>query len=364
MQFTLGGSMVHFFRLSPIVAVTDVILILLASTTQESKAQFCYTPPGGPQGCAAEAPAGGAVGGAVYRPVYRGPSPAEIRREQQQAAAEEAQRRYNAAVQVEKDSESKNLADRQAASAAVESARQDFFRERDKLAVLLRDNPAPTLTLRDDSGSSLALRDDSPPSPATAQPPTISKWGKEPPLPSSIGRVLSSDIPASVDSTAATDYFGRALDFIKDDALNTAKSAVSKSALSGEMFAEAEMGPYGMTTVVMMNVATLPKYVFKQISGVVSGQTSPDETMGMTVHAVNHIFDFGTPVNGAIEMGASETVQSGVAKQAKESLATLAASFLPVQDEVKESIASQSTHIADTALDAYKHIFTPSAEEQ
>jgi hypothetical protein len=183
-------------------------------------------------------------------------------------------------------------------------------------------------------------------------------------LPSSIGRTLSSDVPTSVDSTVATDYFGRALDFIKDDALKTAKSAVSKSALSGEMFAEAEMGPYGMTTVVMMNVATLPKYVFKQISGVVSGQTPPDEAQGMTVHAVNHIFDFGTPINSAIEKGTSETIQGKVTGQAKESLATLAASFLPVQDEVKESFAHQATHITDTTLDAYKHIFTPGAEDQ
>jgi hypothetical protein len=347
------------FRGRPNFAVTIVLLVLQAWTTQrlQAQSQFCYTPAGGgPRGCA--------VGDAVSPPVSRGPSLAEIRREQQQQVEEEAERRYNAAVKIEQDSESKNLADRTAAAAAVESARQDFLRERDKLAILLRDNPAPTLTVRDDSGSSPALRDDSPPSPAAAQPPKVSKWGKEPPLPSSIGRTLSSDVPASVDSTAATDYFGRALDFIKDDALKTGKSAVSKSALSGEMFAEAEMGPYGMTTVVMMNVATLPKFVFKQIGGVVSGQTSPDEAMGMTVHAVNHIFDFGTPVNSAIEKGASETLQSGITKQAKQSLATLAASCLPVQDEVRESIAHQATHIADTALDAYKHIFTPGAEDQ
>jgi hypothetical protein len=344
-----------------IFAATALLSISLAWTTPGLQAQFCYTPPGGPQGCAAEAPVGGAAGGVVYRPINRGPSPAEIRREQQQAAAEEAQRRYNAAVKVEQDAESKNLADRQAAAAAVESARQDFFRERDKLAVLLRDAPATALTVRDDGGSALPLRDDSP---AAVAPEKVSKWGKEPPLPSSIGRALSSDVPTSVDSAAAGDYVGRALDFIKDESLHSANSAVRKSALSGEMFAETEMGPYGMTTVVMMNVATLPKYVFKQIDGVVSGQISADEAWGLTVHAVNHIFNFGTPVNSAIENGASETTQGEVTGQAKQSLATLAALSLPVQDEIKESIAHQSTHIADTALEAYKHIFTPSAEDQ
>ena len=348
------------FRGRSIFAATVLLLVLQACTTQglQAQSQFCYTPAGGgPRGCA--------VGGVVSpAPVNRGPSLAEIRREQQQQAEEEAERRYNAAVKIEQDSESKNLADRTAAAAAVESAHQDFLRERYKLAAMLRDDPAPTLTVRDDSGSPLALRDDAPPSPASAQPAKVSKWGKEPPLPSSIGRALSSGVPTSVDSTAANDYFGRALDFIRDETVKTADSAVRKSALSGEMFAEAEMGPYGMTTVVMMNVATLPKFVIKQISGVISGQASPDEGNGMTVQAVNHIFNFGTPVNSAIENGMSETIQGEVTGQAKQSLAALAASFLPVQDEVKQSIASQSTHIADTALNAYKHIFTPGAEDQ
>lgn len=299
-----------------------------------------------------------------FAPVNRGPSLAEIRRMEQEQAAEEARRRYEAAVKVEQDSESKNLADRQAAAAAVESARQDFFHERDKLALLLRDAPAASLTVRDDSGSALPLRDDSTASPAAAAPQKLSKWGKEPPLPTSIGRALSSDVPTSVDASSASDYVARALGFIKDETLKSANSAARKSALSGEMFAETEMGPYGMTTVVMMNVATLPKFVFKQINGVVSGQVSPDEAMGMTVQAVNHIFNFSTPVNSAIENGASQTIQGQVTGQAKQSLATLAASFLPVEDEVKQDIASQSTHIADTALDAYKHIFTPSGEDQ
>lgn len=357
--------MAQFFRHSPVVAPAGLMLILLACTTQELRAQFCYTPPGGPQGCAAEAPPGGpAAGGSIYHPVYRGPSLAEIRREQQQAAAEEAQRRYNAAVKIEQDSEAKNLADRQAAAAAVESAREDFFRERDKLAAMLRDDSSSTLTVRDDGGTSLGLREDTPPLPVAAQPQRASKWGKEPPLPSSIGRALSSDIPTSVDPTATSDYVGRAMGFIRDSALKSADSATRKSALSGEMFAEAEMGPYGMTTVVMMNVATLPKFVFKQIDGVVSGQTTPDEAVSMTVRAVNHVFDFGTPVNSAIENGASATIQGEVAGQAKQSLATLLASSLPVQDELKESIAGQSTHIADTALAAYRHIFTASDDDQ
>jgi hypothetical protein len=356
--------MFRLFRERLFRASAIVLIVLPAWTRHGLQAQFCYTPPGGPQGCAAEAPAGGFSGAPVNRPIYRGPSPAEILREQQQAAAEEAQRRYNAAVKVEQDAESKNLADRQAAAAAVESARQDFFRERDKFAVLLRDAPATTLTVRDDGGSALPLRDDSAASPAGVTAQKVSKWGKEPPLPSSIGRALSSDIPTSVDATSAGDYAARALGFIKDETLKSANSAARKSALSGEMFAETEMGPYGMTTVVMMNVITLPKFVIKQISGVVTGQTPPDEAPDITVQSVNHIYSFGTPVNSAIENGASETIQGAVTGQAKESLAALAASCLPVKDAVKESIAHQSTHIADTALDAYKRIFTPSGEVQ
>jgi hypothetical protein len=299
----------------------------------------------------------GGAGAPGFRPapLNRGPSLAEIRREIEMEAAADAERRYQAAVKVEHDAETKNLTDRKSAAETLERTHEEFLRERDKLATMLRNQPSSSLTARDASGNSLSLREDTP---APVKP---SKWGKEPPLPSPIGRSLSSDIPTSVDPTASADYIGRALDFIREDALKTANSAARKSALSGEMFAEAEMGPYGMTTVVMMNVSTLPKYVFNQISGAVSGQVSPEETGGMTMKSVNHIFNFSTPVNSAIENGVSSTIQGEVTGQAKQSLATLAASFLPVQ-EAKQAIASQATHISDTALDAYKHIFTPGTD--
>lgn len=307
-------------------------------------------------------------GGSFPGPVNRGPSLAEIRRMQEEQAAleaaAEAERRYSAAVKVEQDAEANNLASRADAAATAESARLEFLRERDKLAGALRDGPAITLTLHGDGASSLGLREDTPASAVPSQPVKVSKWGREPPLPSSIGRTLSSNISSSVDPAAASDYIGRALDFIREDTLKTANSAVRKSALSGEMFAEAEMGPYGMATVVMMNVATLPQYVFKQVSSAISGGLPPGdaEGLGMTVRSVNHIFDLGSPVNSAIENGASQTLSGEVTSQAKQSLATLAASFLPVQDEVKQSIASQATHIADTATAAYRHIFTSDPE--
>lgn len=306
----------------------------------------------------------------VNRPIVNnGLTQADIHKIQQEQAAAEAQARYNRAVKVEQDAEAKNNADMKAATEARERAYQEFISERDKLAAMLRDdNASSTMTLHEDSGSTApVLREDSTPVLFT-NPPVKSKWGKEPPLPSSVGKALASNIEPSVDNVAANKYIHLAVDFIGEDFAKIAKKEIRKSALSGEMFAEVEMGPYGVTTVIMLNVVELPNFIFNKISGMVTGSIPETEAPSLVFQSANRIYDFKTPVNDAVRKGVLESVKEKVSDSiegsAKENLATLAAEFLSVKDEAKEGLVNKSTEIEETIMDSYKHIFTSEKAEQ
>jgi hypothetical protein len=104
------------------------------------------------------------------------------------------------------------------------------------------------------------------------------------------------------------------------------------------------MGPYGITTVVMINVAHLPDYVFSNIQAAASGDRTLQQTNGLTVQAVNRIFDFGSPVNKVIKNGVSQTVQDEAIKSGSEGAGAWVSSYLP--GEARESISETAPKLA------------------
>lgn len=323
---------------------------------------------------------GAAIGNAIACALFHGPGCPQRRSTQQvQADMNAANAREAAALEEQRQAEAANNA--AMAAAAAERARlahEQFLAERDQLAVMMRgDMSASTglrgddtaaVELRGDDSSSTGLREDAIPTQPTGAAHAPSIWGKEPPLPTSVGRALASDIAPSVDSNDATDYIGRALDFMRQNIEQTAVNAVNKSALSGELFAETEMGPYGMATAVMVNVIQLPHFVVGKISGAVTGSTPNEDPQSLSVQTANRIFDFNTPVNAAISNGALNTarneVTNSIEASAKQNLASLAAEFLPVDNEIKQSIAGNATKISDTATNAFQYIFTTGKDDQ
>lgn len=324
---------------------------------------------------------GTAIGNAIGCAIFHGPGCPQRRTQQQiqaNMAAENA--REAAALDEQRRAEAANNA--ALAAAAAERARlahEQFLADRDQLTRIMRgDLSTPTGLrgddssiegLRGDDGSSLpALRDDATPDLLSGSFRAPSIWGKEPPLPTSVGNSLSSDMMPSVDGKDATDYFGRAADFLRQNVETTAINTVNKSALSGEMFAETEMGPYGMATVVMVNVAQLPNFVMDKVSGVVTGNTSYEEGESLTVQSANRIFDLNSPVNDAVKSGALETVRDKVTgsieNSAKANLASLAAECLPVKGEEREELVHSSVQVANTATAAFKYIFTTEKDGQ
>lgn len=316
---------------------------------------------------------GTAIGNAIGCALFHGPGcPQRPTKQQVQADIAAANAREAAALEEQREAEAAH--DAAMAAAAAERARQahaQFLAERDQLAAMMRGAP-PTAGLRGDVNTSGTLRGVEPSAnepredvtPAVASgsaPPPI--WGPEPPLPSSVGNALTSNIAPSVDPTHASDYIGRALDFMHQNIEQTAQNALDKSALSGELFAETEMGPYGMATVVMVNVAQLPNWEFGKITGAVTGNLSEADAAGLTTQAANRIFDFQSPVNQAVQNGVLETARdeasASVEASVKKNLASLAAEFLPVRDEVRGEFVQQSLTISGTATAAYKRIFMP-----
>ncbi|MGB7266120.1 MAG: hypothetical protein WBC92_11455, partial [Terracidiphilus sp.] len=313
---------------------------------------------------------GAAIGNAISCALFHGPGCPQ-RRSSQEVHADIAAANAREAAALEQQRLAEAAHDDELAAAAAERARlahAQFLADRDQLATMLRGDLSATTGLRGDDASASGLREDDTPVLAAGTAHGLSIWGKEPPLPTSVGRSLASGISPSVDSKAATDYIGRALDFMRQNIEQTALKEGKKSALSGEMFAETEMGPYGMATVVMVNVAQLPDFVVGKISGVVTGSTSNEDAESLTVQASNRIFDFNTPVNAAVRNGALNTVKDEISgsieDSTKKGLASLAAEFLPVKDEVKQSLAENATKISDTATDAFKHIFTTDGDDQ
>jgi len=323
---------------------------------------------------------GTAIGNAIGCALFHGPGcPQHRSRQQMQTDIAAANAREEAALEEQRQAEAAHNAE--LAAAAAERARiahAQFLADRDQLAAMMRgDMSAPiglrgddSLTggLRGDDASATGLREDATAALSSDAAHVSPIWGNEPPLPSSVGHSLTSDIMPSVDRKDATDYIGRAVDFMRQNVEQTALNAANKSALSGEMFGEAGMGPYGMAAVVMVNVAQLPNFVLGKISGVVTGSTSEQEGLSLTTQSANRIFDFNSPVNDAIKNGALETareeVSGSIEASAKQNLASLAAQFLPVKDEVKQGLVQQSSEIADTATDAFNHIFTTDKDEQ
>ncbi|MGH7247884.1 MAG: hypothetical protein ACREH9_07240, partial [Pseudomonadota bacterium] len=166
-------------------------------------------------------------------------------------------------------------------------------------------------------------------------------------IPAGSGVVVSSlnpDTAAEVPTPTVTDYMNRAGNFLVD----SARQDASKVALSGKTFAEEEMGPYGMTAVVMVNIARLPRWEFSQISAAARGDLSPEDANGLTVQATNRIFDFGAPANDAIRNGAMQAGIGQIEDNATEGVATLATSFLPIEDAAKDSIAETAPKLADS----------------
>lgn len=324
---------------------------------------------------------GTAIGNAIGCAIFHGPGCPQRRNQEQirvNMAAENA--REAAALEEQRRAEAAN--DAALAAAAAERARlahEQFLADRDQLTRIMRGEPsAPTGLrsddssiegLRGDDGSSLpVLREDATPDLLSGSPRASSLWGKEPPLPTSVGNSLPSDMTPSVDGKDATDYFGRAVDFLRQNIETTAINTANKSALSGEMFAETEMGPYGITTVVMVNVAQLPNFVMDKVSGVVTGRTSYEEGQSLTIQSANRIFDLNSPVNDAIKSGpldaAHSVVTDSIEKSAKANLASLAAECLPVKDQEREELVQNSLQVANTATAAFKYLFTTENDKQ
>ncbi|MHB8847412.1 MAG: hypothetical protein ACYC43_03110 [Burkholderiales bacterium] len=161
------------------------------------------------------------------------------------------------------------------------------------------------------------------------------------------GSSLNTGIKAEVPAPTVADYMNRSAGFLTD----RAREEVSRAALSGELLAEGEMGPYGMATAVMINVARLPHFVLSNIQAAARGDLTPQQAYGLTTQAVNRIFDFNSPVNQAVKDGVLQTardqVQSQIEDQAKEGIASLATSYFPVADEVKSSIAETAPKLAN-----------------
>lgn len=177
------------------------------------------------------------------------------------------------------------------------------------------------------------------------------------PAPQTVGLSLLANVPPNVPDATVSDYMTRAGQAIAKIAQDSAR----KSALSGETFAEEELGPYGMTAVIMYNTAQLPSFIFPKILSMVSGDTPPEEASSLVFQSVNRIYTFSAPVNKAIADGvlesAKDQAQDAVADQAKEGVASLVASFLPVRDQAKEAIAKTAPKLADQALESFKTIF-------
>jgi hypothetical protein len=348
-----------------------------ATCTFSNNGGYSASSAGGNQGYNA---LGAAIGNAISCALFRGPGcPQRRNRQQVQADIAAANAREAAALDEQRQAEAAH--NNELAAAAAERARlahAQFLADRDQLATMLRDDlsaatelrgdDTSTGELRADDASAPGLRDDATPALLTGAAHGPSIWGKEPPLPTSVGRSLASDISPSVDSKDATDYIGRALDFMRQNIEQTALKDGKKSALSGEMFAETEMGPYGMATVVMVNVAQLPDFVVGKISGVVTGSTSNEDAQSLTFQSANRIFDFNTPVNDAVKNGtlntARDEISGSIEGSAKQGLASLTSEFLPVKNEVKQTLADNATEISDTATDAFKHIFTADKDDR
>ena len=171
--------------------------------------------------------------------------------------------------------------------------------------------------------------------------------GSLPSDPATIGPSLDASMPPDVPDVTVSDYMSRAGKFLADSARDRVTNDVSHAALSGELFGEAEMGPYGMATVVMINVARLPDYIFPKILAAARGDMSADEGSDLTIQAVNRVYAFDPAVNKAVAEGILQSVQDKAQDAAKEGVATLATSFLPIEEESKQAIAQSAPQVAD-----------------
>lgn len=159
-----------------------------------------------------------------------------------------------------------------------------------------------------------------------------------------VGTDLRADVPPEVPEVTAEDYLKRSRDLLVEKTKQIILQSGSKLALSGEMFAEEEMGPYGMTAVVMKNAAELPDWEFSKILSTARGDLSPSETDGLTLQAVNRLYDFNTSANAAVSNGVLKTAKDQLTGAMKSGVAQLASSFLPVED-------TEKTQITGTALE-------------
>lgn len=161
-----------------------------------------------------------------------------------------------------------------------------------------------------------------------------------------VGADLSADLPPAVPEVTAEDYLRRSSGFLIEKSKQAALDAGSKLALSGEMFAEEEMGPYGMTAVIMKNAAQLPDWEFQKILVVARGDLSPSEVDGLTLQAVNRLYDFNTSANAAISNGVLETAKDNLKGVVKSGVAQLASSFLPGDEAEKSQMASTALKLS------------------
>lgn len=199
--------------------------------------------------------------------------------------------------------------------------------------------------------------------------PTLSSGPQTASLPSdaSAGPALGGE-PPEIPSPTVTSYMKNAKEFfadkVKDASFETATKttfgdSAASAALDAGKWAESGTGPYAMAAAIMFNAAHLPEYIFPKILAAARGDLSPGEANGLTIQAVNHLYDFDTPVNAAIADGPAAVAGNAVT----EGLASLASSYLPVADELKEMNAEAIHNLAQD-LPKIAKFWTSAPEDQ
>lgn len=149
---------------------------------------------------------GTAIGNAIGCALFHGPGCPQ-RRSGQQVQADIAGANAREAAALEEQRQAEAAHNDELAAAAAERARlahAQFLADRDQLAAMMRGDLSAATGLRGDDSSTGGLRGDDASATGLREDDTTaflsgsshgpSIWGKEPPLPTSVGRSLSSDI--------------------------------------------------------------------------------------------------------------------------------------------------------------------------
>lgn len=185
-------------------------------------------------------------------------------------------------------------------------------------------------------------------------------------------------LPTLADSTQTV---GSALDATgtpylpnADSTLNRTRAVLSEfllgklksSALSGSILGVEVSSPMGHFIAIEVNVKQSIPWVTSQIGAAASGNLTAEQAGNLPFELANRIFDVGSPANAVMSNGVvgagMDAAQGQVTASVTGGVASLASSFLPATDEVKESIAASAPGLAGN-LQSLVHAWTKSGAE-